>query len=58
MANPYANCRVELVVKSMKRLIRDNVNLDDSLNNVNFSRAILQYRNTKDRDTRKSPAKF
>ena len=42
----------------MKRLIRDNVNLDSSLDNANFSRAILQYRNTRDRDTGKSPAEF
>ena len=51
VANPHANWSAELTVKSMKRLIRDNVNLDGSLHNANFSRAILQYRNTKDRDT-------
>ena len=42
----------------MKRLIRDNVTLDGNLDTVKFSRAILQYRNTKDRDTGKSPAEF
>ena len=58
VANPHANCRAELAVKSMKRLIRDNVTLDGNLDTVKFSRAILQYRNTKDRDTGKSPAEF
>ena len=42
----------------MKRLIRENVNLNGSLDNVKFSRAILQYRNTQDRDTGKSPTEF
>ena len=42
----------------MKRLIRENVNLNGSLDNINFSRAIPQYRNKKDRDTRKSPVEF
>ena len=41
VANPHANCRAELAVKSMKRLIRDNISLDGSPNNAKFSRAIL-----------------
>ena len=35
----------------MKRLIRDNVTMTGKLDTVKFSRALLQYRNTKDRDT-------
>ena len=58
VANPHANCRAELAVNSMKRLIRDNVTLDGSLETVKFSGAILQDRNTKDRDIGKSPAEF
>ena len=58
VANPHANYRAELAVKLMKRLIRDNVSPDSSLDNAKFSRAILQYRNTRDRDTGKSPAEF
>ena len=42
----------------MKRLIRENINLDGSLDSAKFSRAILQYQNTRDRDTGKSPAEF
>ena len=42
----------------MKRLIRDNVTYNGNLDTVKFSKAILQYRNTKDRDTGKSPAEF
>ena len=42
----------------MKRLIRENVNLDGSLDNAKFSRVILQYQNTRDRDTGKLPVEF
>ena len=42
----------------MKRLIREKANLDGSLDNAKFSRAILQYRNTRDRDIGNSPAKL
>ena len=58
VANAHSNCRAELGVKSMKRLIRENVTLSGELETAKFSRAILQYRNTKDRDTGKSPAEF
>lgn len=40
----------------MKRLIRENTNSDGSLNNDSVLRAVMQYRNTPDRDTNFSPA--
>ena len=40
----------------MKRLIRDNLGPGGSLDNAAFSRALLAYRNTPDRDTGRSPA--
>ena len=53
VAFPHSNCRVEIGVKSMKRLITNNT----GLNNIDdFQQAILQYRNTPDRDTKLSPA--
>ena len=58
VGNPHANCRAEVGVRSMKRMIRDNVSITGRLDTAKFSRAILQYRNTKDRDTGKSPAEF
>ena len=58
VANPHANCRAELGVKTMKRLIRNNVTLNGDFSYPEFSRAILQYRNTRDRDTGYSPAEM
>ena len=58
VANAHSNCRAELGVKTVKRMIRDNTTLGGKFNNSKFSRALLQYRNTKDRDTGKSPAEF
>ena len=56
VAFPHSNQRAELGVKSMKRLIRDNSNSDGSLDNDRALMAIMQYRNTPDRDTGLSPA--
>ena len=56
VAYPHSNQRAELAVKSMKRLLRDNVGNDGRLNSDRFQRAVLQYRNTPDRDTGRSPA--
>ena len=56
VGNPHANCRAELAVKSVKRMLRDNITMTGNLDRVKFSRALLTYRNTPDRDTGMSPA--
>ena len=54
--HPSSNGRAELGVKSMKRLLRDNVGPGGSLNNDRFLRALLTHRNTPDPISKKSPA--
>ena len=56
VAFAHSNCRAELGVKSMKRLLSGNTGPGGSLNNDAFRRALLQYRNTPDRETKLSPA--
>ena len=53
---PHGNTRAEVGVKSMKRLIRNNLGPGGSLDTDRFSQAIMEYRNTPDRDTGCSPA--
>ena len=54
----HSNCRAELSVKTGKRLLRENMGSDGSLNNNRFMRAIMQFRNTPMQDCRRSPAQM
>ena len=52
----HSNSRAELAVKTGKRLLMDNMGPDGEVNTDKFLRAMLQYRNTPQPDTRLSPA--
>ena len=56
VAFPHSNCRAEVGVKTIKRLITGNVGKDGAINIDAFQQAILQYRNTPDPNTKLSPA--
>ena len=53
--HPHANCRAEVAVKSMKRLITGNTGPNGTLSDA-FHKALLQYRNGPDPETKMSPA--
>ena len=56
VAFPHSNCRAEIGVKTMKRLITDNTGPKGELDTDAVQIAILHYRNTPDPDTNISPA--
>merc|ERR1712115_654443 len=53
---PHSNSRAELGVKTGKRMLMDNMSPYGKVNTDRFLRAMLQYRNTPQPDTRMSPA--
>jgi transposase InsO family protein len=55
---PHGNSRAEIGVKSVKRLLRNNVGHGGSLDVDKFAQALMQHRNTPDRDICKSPAEI
>merc|ERR1711954_71549 len=58
VANPHANTRAELGVKTVKRMIRDCRTIGGKLDYPKLGQALLQYRNTPDRDIGHSPAEL
>ena len=55
---PHSNCKAEVGVKTIKWLTTNNVGPGGNLNMDKFHKAILQYWNTPDKDTKLSPAMF
>ena len=57
VANPHANARAELGVKTVKRMLMDIVSAKGILDRAVVSRALLQLRNTLGRESKLYPAK-
>ena len=58
VAFPHSNCRAEIAVKSMKRLITNNIDSSGHLNTDAVQQAVLTFRNTPDPVTKLSPAQI
>ena len=58
VAHPHSNCRAELGVKTVKRMLVSSTGPGGSLNTDAFQRAMLAYRNTPDPVSRVSPAEI
>lgn len=56
--NPRSNGRAEVAVKAMKRLLRDNITPSGEIDSENYTRAILQFRNTPDPNDGLSPSEI
>ena len=56
VANPHANCRAEVAVKTVKRMLADNITANGSLDVDKFQKDLLVYRNSIDPETKASPA--
>ena len=56
VAFPHSNCRAELAVKQIKRILMNNCSPAGSLDTDSFHKAMLSYRNTVDPVTKFSPA--
>ncbi|KAK3726593.1 hypothetical protein RRG08_057670 [Elysia crispata] len=56
VANQHSNCRAEVAVKTVKRMLMDNTGPSGSLDVDRFQRTMLVYRNAIDPETRVSPA--
>ena len=56
VANPHANCRAEIGVKLVKRMLMDNTSANGSIDIDKFQKAMLIYRNSIDPETKTSPA--
>ncbi|XP_011672452.1 uncharacterized protein LOC105442230 [Strongylocentrotus purpuratus] len=53
---PHSNCPAEVGVNTIRRLLLDNNSPTGALDADAFQRAMIQYRNTPDRDIKLSPA--
>ena len=56
VGNPHSNCRAEIAVKTVKRMLMANTSVTGSIDIDSFQRAMLVYRNSIDPETKASPA--